>query len=140
MSTRPLGQSYWSIKIGVGLLTVWALTSLLQRLHPVRRAVVHIPFHAEDTLARCRVLDVRPSPPEGKRTVSDRYVPGEARPVLIKNATIWTGNKNGTEVVKGDLLLENGLIKEIGHVNTAPLAAYSDYSTVDARGSWITPG
>ena len=36
--------------------------------------------------------------------------------MLLKNATIWTGRVNGYEVVKGDLLLNKGIIQSVGHV------------------------
>jgi hypothetical protein len=51
----------------------------------------HVPLHAQEALAKCRNLNVLPSPPPdfNSRTESDRYVPGTPAQ-LIKNATIWT--------------------------------------------------
>jgi imidazolonepropionase-like amidohydrolase len=61
--------------------------------------------------------------------------------VLIRNATIWTGRVDGEEVVKGDLLLDRGLIKAIGHVRRSDLSVYGDkLKEYDAQGSWVTPG
>ncbi|KAI0658489.1 composite domain of metallo-dependent hydrolase [Cubamyces menziesii] len=82
-----------------------------------------------------------PGPPEGQfleRDSSDRYEPG-TRATLIKNVTLWTGGRNGTEVVHGDVLLDRGLVRSIGHI---PRALYVDRDTdvVDAHGAWVTPG
>ncbi|OCH88859.1 carbohydrate esterase family 9 protein [Obba rivulosa] len=94
------------------------------------------------TLARCRSLHETPGPPPDfhKRKQSDRFVPG-TKPVLLKNAKIWTGVNNGTEVVHGDILLEKGLIKGVGHVSRSILAEYKDdLVTVDVKNAWVTPG
>jgi imidazolonepropionase-like amidohydrolase len=63
--------------------------------------------------------------------------------VLIKNAKIWTGKKNGTQVIDSDILLDKGIIKSIGHLDVAGdlLSSYSrDLVIVDAEGAWVTPG
>jgi imidazolonepropionase-like amidohydrolase len=63
--------------------------------------------------------------------------------VLIKRAKIWTGRKNGTEVIDGDILLDKGIIKSVGHLDVASdlLSSYrSRLQVVDAKGSWVTPG
>jgi len=75
-----------------------------------------------------------------RRRKSDRFEEG-TRPVLVKNARIWTGEKNGTQVVHGDILLDKGLIKSIGHLSDIA-ARYTDdeIDTVDAKGAWVTPG
>lgn len=104
--------------------------------------VVKVPLHAAETISKCRALNETPAPPKDfhNRTVSDRFVPG-TRPVLIRNATIWTGNIDGHEVIKGDILLDKGIIKQVGKVNSKVLDAYgSDLLFVDANGSWVTPG
>jgi len=102
------------------------------------------PKNAHEILARCKALKVHAEPPEGfsERARSDRFEDGTA-PVLIKNARLWTGGKNGTEVIEGDMLLDKGIIKSIGHLHVASvaLAAYgSSLRVVDTNGSWITPG
>jgi cytosine/adenosine deaminase-related metal-dependent hydrolase len=62
--------------------------------------------------------------------------------VLIRNATIWTGRVNGLEIIKGDLVLEKGLIKAVGVVPKDILTALEkeDPEVVDAKGAWVTPG
>ncbi|KDQ57532.1 hypothetical protein JAAARDRAFT_35246 [Jaapia argillacea MUCL 33604] len=101
-----------------------------------------IPAHASTTVARCLALDQKPGPPTNfyKRSESDRYAPGTP-PVLIKNARIWTGGENGTEVLRGEILLEKGLIKEVGRVSSRSLARLKEELVVyDARDRWVTPG
>lgn len=94
--------------------------------------------------ARCRMLNARAGPPLdfAKRTQSDRHVPG-TRPVLIKNAKIWTGESNGTDVVQADVLLDKGVIKGVGHT-ALQMRAMKEFKeellVVDARGAWVTPG
>ncbi|KAH9943156.1 composite domain of metallo-dependent hydrolase [Epithele typhae] len=72
------------------------------------------------------------------RSKSDRFEPG-TRPTLIKNITLWTGARNGTEIVYGDIFLDKGLVQGIGYI---PEILYVDRDTdvVDAHGGWITPG
>ncbi|EKM54380.1 uncharacterized protein PHACADRAFT_123385 [Phanerochaete carnosa HHB-10118-sp] len=97
---------------------------------------------AATAVARCRSLRAGPGPPSdfAKRTRSDRYVPG-TKPVLIKNAKIWTGERNGTEVVHADILIAKGIIKGIGQTARKALNAYKDdIEVVDAKNAWVTPG
>ncbi|KAG6903047.1 hypothetical protein C0995_007480 [Termitomyces sp. Mi166 len=73
------------------------------------------------------------------RSRSDRFVYG-TKPVLIKRAKIWTGANNGTEVIHGDILLDKGLIKSIGHLYGLQELYGSDLLVVDAKDAWVTPG
>lgn len=93
-------------------------------------------------LAQCRALHLKPGPPKGfdKRTESDRYVVG-TKAYLLKNAKIWTGEKNGTEVVHADILLDKGIIKGIGQTARNIYSAYKeDIITIDVKNAWVTPG
>ena len=102
---------------------------------------------AHPLVARCAALHAKAGPPPGfeKRGQSDRYVPG-TRPVLVKNAKIWTGERNGTEVVHADVLVDKGIIKGVGHTAAhkqmrALVESYrEELLVVDARGAWVTPG
>ncbi|CED83667.1 Metal-dependent hydrolase, composite domain [Phaffia rhodozyma] len=75
--------------------------------------------------------------------VSDRFVPG-TQPVLLTNATIWTGNKDGQEVIlAGSVLLEGGLIKAISKSKDDIkdlLKRSCHVHEIDVGGKWITPG
>ena len=79
-----------------------------------------------------------------KRTESDRFVPG-TRPVLLRNGNIWTGARNGTEIVYGDVLLDKGLVVAVGYIPQALLDGVSQSATTGIRvedlgGAWVTPG
>ncbi|KAG9313485.1 hypothetical protein JVU11DRAFT_5810 [Chiua virens] len=120
-SGRRPSKRVWSV------LAVFVLASLYLSIdfallsdsvkHPRLRSRVRVPLHAAGTLAKCRALSVKPAPPPGfsDRTQSDRYVSG-TQPVLIRNASIWTGlggdDGEDVRVVRGDILLENGLIQK----------------------------
>ncbi|KAI9448109.1 hypothetical protein H4582DRAFT_2107502 [Lactarius indigo] len=89
-------------------------------------------------LLRCASLRTKSGPPLNfmDRSVSDRFEEGTPA-TLIRNATIWTGQKNGTEIIYGDLLLDKGIVKAIGQVPRTPLR---DVRILDAGGAWVTPG
>ena len=122
------------------VLAVFALTAIYFTTDFVGRSrpPVRVPLHAASTLAKCRFLSAKPASPPGfsERTQYDRYEPG-ITPVLIRNASIWTGRHDGRHVVHGDILLENGLIKTIGNVN-ALLSKDDPVDVVDAEVSFNT--
>lgn len=91
-------------------------------------------------LERCKYISTPAGPPPNfhARTHSDRYVPG-TRPLWLKNAKLWTGAFNGTEVIYGDVLLDKGLIQAVGYI-PPELLSRSDLRVVDANGAWVTPG
>ena len=96
---------------------------------------VIVPLDAESILAKCRSLSIKPGPPADfhSRAQSDRFEPG-TKAVLIRNATIWTGEDYGKEVLHGDLFLDDGLIKAIGVVPAELLARAGDVVVIDAQG------
>ena len=100
-----------------------------------------IPPNAQDILHKCRQLNVKPGPPKDfhSRAVSDRYEPGTPA-VLLKNASIWTGDSSGTEVIHGDLLLDKGLIKAVGNIAQSKLHGCDDLRIINLQGAWVTPG
>ena len=102
------------------------------------------PLHSSQAviIAKCHHLQMQAGPPQDFhiRTHSDRFEEG-TRPVLVKNAKIWTGEKNGTEVIQGDILMDHGIIKNIGYLQSRLLESYGERLVVlDAKGAWITPG
>ncbi|KAI0677231.1 composite domain of metallo-dependent hydrolase [Trametes maxima] len=112
------------------------LSASFQRTQDAQR----VPLAAQNILRQCAGLRAIPGPAADflDRERSDRYEPG-TRPTLIKNATLWTGARNGSEIVYGDILLDKGLVRGIGYI---PEALYADGDTdvVDAHGGWVTPG
>ncbi|KAM5543998.1 hypothetical protein V8D89_002615 [Ganoderma adspersum] len=102
---------------------------------------VQVPLRASEWLDKCQLLDAQPGPPSdfNTRTHSDRFVPGTTA-TLITNATIWTGGSDGLEVVKGDVLLDDGLIKRVGIIDDSLLDQHADLARIDAQGRWVSPG
>ena len=103
--------------------------------------IQRVPINAQQILHQCAMLRATPGPPEDflDRESCDRFENG-TKPTLIRNAAIWTGARNGTETVFGDVLLDKGIVKGIGYI---PLHLYSqieELQVVDAKGGWITPG
>ncbi|KXN92662.1 hypothetical protein AN958_11763, partial [Leucoagaricus sp. SymC.cos] len=69
---------------------------------------------------------------------SDQFVL-ETHPVLIRNAKIRTGHDDGKEV-HGDMLLDRGLVVEVGNVSKKDLDDLKHIRAVDAKGRWVTAG
>ncbi|PBK90762.1 hypothetical protein ARMGADRAFT_1014434 [Armillaria gallica] len=68
-------------------------------------------------------------------TGNDRFVPG-IKPTLIKNAKIWMGVHNGTQVPEADILIDKGLLIGVGTFGDSQLQAYgSSLEVVDANGA-----
>ena len=110
----------------------------------------HVPFHAKEILDKCAALKVPAGPPKdfGSRSVSDRFAPGTPS-TIVYNARIWTGEKNGTEVVDGFVWLENGIVIAVGGIDEQEgvLKGLRDRRNhdsrikfVDAGQKWVTPG
>ncbi|KAF8500595.1 carbohydrate esterase family 9 protein [Hysterangium stoloniferum] len=103
----------------------------------------HIPANAAHVLGRCGELEFMPGPPVNfaGREQSDRFEAGTP-PTIIHNATIWTGNHGGHEIVKGDVLLNKGLVRWVGgpYLQEAQSLYGSNLVIVDAKGAWVTPG
>ncbi|KAI9060293.1 composite domain of metallo-dependent hydrolase [Trametes sanguinea] len=100
-----------------------------------------LPLEAPSILNRCKSLQLLPGPPADfySRARSDRFQPGTS-PVLIRNATIWTGFTDGSEIVHGDILLSNGLIQAMSNISQRLLIANDNVTVIDAAGAWLTPG
>ncbi|KAG1742005.1 hypothetical protein EDB19DRAFT_1703499 [Suillus lakei] len=66
------------------------------------------------------------------------------KPILVRNATIWTAANDGHEILTGDLLMHRGLVKAIGNVPLSIIQQLElevvNLEIVDAHGAWVTPG
>ncbi|BEJ10967.1 hypothetical protein CspHIS471_0103890 [Cutaneotrichosporon sp. HIS471] len=107
-----------------------------------------LPPFIHEGMKRCAHLNQEPSPEQATsaRKHSDRYVKGTA-PVLLKNATLWTGEKDGTEVLYGaDVWLEGGVVRKIStgedfdELFEAAKNKGRSVQTVELDGAWVTPG
>ncbi|KAI0085138.1 hypothetical protein BDY19DRAFT_457969 [Irpex rosettiformis] len=127
------------------LFNLWYISSLLLTPSSFRN-VISVPLHAQETLEKCRALHIKPGVPEDfhNRVKSDRYEEGTTKTVIIRNATVWTGGVKGLEVVKGDVLLEGGIIKSVGvdidEDELAKLEGSKDMKVINGNGRWLTPG
>ncbi len=103
----------------------------------------HSPAQLASVQARCASLQLTPkSVPDTTRTKSERSVEG-TKPLLIKNATIWTGRLDGEEIIYGgDVLLEDGVIQAVGRVGEGVIANIegAEAEVLEAKGAWVTPG
>ena len=140
-SRAARGRLYaFTVSVLVLLVTCAAYITLRAPQITSSRRVQQLPLDAEAILSQCAVLHEVPGPPADflARDVSDRFEPGTL-PTLIKNASIWTGAQNGTDVVYGDVFLDKGIVKAICYVSDA-LYANRDVDVYDAEGGWVTPG
>ncbi|KAJ3936108.1 MAG: carbohydrate esterase family 9 protein [Lentinula lateritia] len=129
--------------LALSLLVVCVYTGLFAafRTLDTKSSVAKVPINAPQIIQKCSTLNVIPGPPQDfdSRKESDRYVLG-TNPTLIKNATIWTGNVKGLEIILGDLLLDKGMIQAVGEIPGHLLNMYHHLSVIDANGSWLSPG
>lgn len=140
------GRIKWSV-LTILLATCALLLSTSQLDNHDAHTRYHVvPINAQEILSECasrntipgnsvhfhftRVSHTFPRPFQGPpsnfadRRESDRYEP-DTLPTLITNATIWTGNKSGKEVIlKGEIFMDRGIIKYVG--DRAPDGLVSD--------------
>ena len=92
-------------------------------------------------LSRCAALKATPGPTADffSRDGSDRYESG-TNATLIRNCVIFTGKDNGTQVIRGDLFLDKGVIKGLGDISAQVIASVPNLTIVNADGAWVTPG
>ncbi|KAL0573283.1 hypothetical protein V5O48_008666 [Marasmius crinis-equi] len=84
--------------------------------------------------------DAMPAHPDFySRKQSDRFdaALSPKNPIVVRNATIWTGEvAKGLEIVFGDVLLDKGIIKAVGKIG--PVKGRID--EIQANGAWVTAG
>jgi imidazolonepropionase-like amidohydrolase len=101
------------------------------------------PQFIQDGIKQCEIISRPPPSPKHateKRKTSDRFVPG-TKGVWLRNATLWTGEKDGEEVLYGvGVYLEGGVIRKIGAEDDLASLVKDDAEVVDLHGAWITPG
>ncbi|KAG7096767.1 hypothetical protein E1B28_004178 [Marasmius oreades] len=97
----------------------------------------------QTVLQRCETLRIKPDglmPNFTETHTSNRVHHREiVKSIVISNATIFTGIKDGN-IVRGEILLENGVVRAIGQHVPRDLVQAGHASVVDAQGAWVTPG
>ncbi|KAL7420676.1 hypothetical protein Q5752_004627 [Cryptotrichosporon argae] len=100
------------------------------------------PRFIQEGIEQCKVLARPPPNPkrvDASRKVSDRFVAGTGD-VWLRNGTVWTGEKDGEEILYGaSVLLSGGVIKKIGDADEVAALA-KDADVVNLEGAWLTPG
>lgn len=140
---RPRMRRRWNFKY-LSLLCLCGIYLTAQstsRIVFVHDESTSLPAHAEEALHQCKMLSVKPGPPDNfhRRSQSDRFVKGTP-PTLLRNASVWTGDSAGYELRDVDILLDKGIIKFVGQGHQGLLHGYSNLVTVDVGGKWVTPG
>lgn len=130
-----VSASFWAYADLLGLPS----TSSLRRGHASHLRVTA--QFKENVLSQCAALRTTPGPPAGfaARDESDRFEAG-TNATLIRNCLIFTGRDNGTDVVRGDIMLDKGIIRSIGDIADSLIRATPNLTVVDAKGAWVTPG
>ena len=105
-----------------------------------------LPSFVKDGMKQCEIIK-RPPPSHkhatGERKVSDRFVEG-TKAVWLRNATVWTGEQGGEEVLyETDVLLDGGVVRKIGssdEIRDLVKGKDKDVEEVHVNGAWLTPG
>lgn len=142
---RKPSKIFLKLLVGLVCIALSCFPGYLFWVSTSSKRIVPIPFDAQRITSRCDEIRSTPGIPKDfySRKQSDRFVNG-TQPVLIRNASLWTGRSSeGQTVANGAILLDKGLIKWIGedlHVNEAVKYTGSDIVVIDAGGFWVTPG
>jgi hypothetical protein len=99
------------------------------------------PVNAQEILNRCAVLKATPVVPQAfrSRKSSERYEYGH-NATLIRDATIFTGKDEGREIIRGDVLLDKGVVRGVGRIPARTIDEAENLTIVEAHGAWVTPG
>ncbi|OCF30644.1 hypothetical protein I316_07692 [Kwoniella heveanensis BCC8398] len=106
-----------------------------------------LPDFIEQGIQQCEVIG-RPTPhfkrSTAKREKNDRFVKG-TKSTWLRNGTLWTGEKDGREVLEGvSVYLEHGIIRKMGaHEEIESFVKGKgdhDVEEVELGGAWVTPG
>lgn len=109
--------------------------------HDARLDQFNFPPNAQEILDRCAGLKTVPIIPQSfrDRKSSERYEYGN-NATLIRDATIFTGKNNGKEIIRGDILLDRGVVKGVGWIPARVIDEAENLTILEAHGAWITPG
>nr|XP_031860080.1 uncharacterized protein CI109_004444 [Kwoniella shandongensis]KAA5527152.1 hypothetical protein CI109_004444 [Kwoniella shandongensis] len=143
---QPFYKHPLSLLIGVLLLLLTTfITHQFDFEFPFPSPSKPLPGFIQEGIKQCEIIarpPPNPKPFDEKRKFNDRFVKG-TKPTWLKNGTVWTGEKDGTEILYGaDLYLDGGVVRKIGSPDE--LAAFvkdkSDVDEIELGGAWVTPG
>ncbi|WVQ99842.1 hypothetical protein IAU59_006985 [Kwoniella sp. CBS 9459] len=106
-----------------------------------------LPKFIEQGIEQCEIIG-RPTPhfkrANSKREKNDRFVKG-TKSTWLKNGTLWTGEKDGQEVLEGvSVYLEDGVIRKVGDYKEIESYVKGKgghaAEEVELGGAWVTPG
>ncbi|KXN89583.1 hypothetical protein AN958_05450 [Leucoagaricus sp. SymC.cos] len=115
---------------------------------PLGRMLMHNPMYTigpsvntQEILSRCAAMKATPIVPQTfrSRKSSERYELGN-NATLVRDATIFTGKDNGREIIRGDILLDRGVIRGVGRIPARTIDEAENLTVIEARGAWVTPG
>jgi len=143
LHSSPVQTRFGALLAFVLVAAATSATYLFSPISSTHHASTAAPVNAQAILDTCSGLHTQVEVPSNfaLRTESDRYERG-TRALLVKNATVWTGNHDGKEVLHNtDVFLDKGIIKFIGKFRRNEVGFdAADYDVLDAAGSWLTPG
>ncbi|PPQ64627.1 hypothetical protein CVT24_008364 [Panaeolus cyanescens] len=95
----------------------------------------------QHAISKCAAIRATPGPSASffSRDQSDRFEVG-TNATLIRNCVIFTGKDNGTDIVRGDILLDKAIVKGLGKVSQRVIDNTPNLTVIDAKGGWVTPG
>ncbi|KZS92638.1 carbohydrate esterase family 9 protein [Sistotremastrum niveocremeum HHB9708] len=131
--------------LALGSATVLSVATLWISWRPLGTSNTNFDstFSKAAVLQECDRLQMKAGAPAEfvSRKESDRFVPGTSA-YLLKNATVWTGGKDGEQILhETDVFLDNGIIKEIVPTSSRRFDSLKkEIRIIDLNGSWITPG
>ncbi|WVQ81918.1 hypothetical protein IAT38_004045 [Cryptococcus sp. DSM 104549] len=144
LSSTTLKHPYTLPLSVLGLLLFTFITHQYDVSFPFPSKPEPLPDFVLKGIEQCEIIS-RPPPSferfDASRDKSDRFVEG-TKAVWLKNGTVWTGEDDGQEVLKGaSVFLENGVIRKIGSErDLEELLKSKDHETVELNGAWVTPG
>ncbi|KZV83698.1 hypothetical protein EXIGLDRAFT_728044 [Exidia glandulosa HHB12029] len=142
----PVSKRRVSVAAIVFLLATWtAFYALLADDIDVPHSAIPVPHNARAILSQCATIHASVEHPADfalLREESDRYDAADAKPSLVRNATLWVGD--GRVVHDADVLIAGGIIKFIGRglgrreIEESGVQEHL-VQTYNAEGAWVTP-
>lgn len=135
--------------VALSLLVFWLATTSAPLEFPFPKPSPEpskAPRFIKEGIKQCKIIARSPPNPKAftdKRETNDRFVKG-TKATWLKNATLWTGEKGGSEILYGaNVLLDGGVIRKISKgdkLEDLVGLLKSGVDEVELNGAWVTPG